>query len=176
MEAADEETLNRLHKGYLPHQAYQNLEWFTKYGRHPHLTIMVGYYWQTQEMLDLTVKTVKDMMFKGLARTLQVTLCTPLDFTPYHQECIDNDLLLAKSYNEFDMSRIIVKTPIPADAYYKAVRDMYGIATDPRFIFRQIRFLFSGRKRDWLFLFTYSFRALRRIRNHIYNLTRFQNK
>lgn len=176
MEAADEETLNRLNKGYLPHQAYQNLEWFTKYGLHPHLTIMVGYYWQTQEMLDLTVKTVKDMMFKGLARTLQVTLCTPLDFTPYHQECIDNDVLLAKSYDEFDMSRIIVKTPIPADAYYKAVKDMYGIATDPRFIFRQIRFLFSGRKRDWQFLFTYSFRALRRIRNHIYNLTTAQSK
>ena len=79
LEAADEETLRRLNKGYLPHQAYQNLEWFTSYGMHPHLTIMVGYYWQTQEMLDQTVSTVRDLMFKGLARTLQVTICTPLD-------------------------------------------------------------------------------------------------
>ena len=176
MEAADEETLNRLHKGYLPHQAYQNLEWFTKYGLHPHLTIMVGYYWQTQEMLDLTVKTVKDMMFKGLARTLQVTLCTPLDFTPYHVECIENNVLLAESYDEFDMSKLIVKTPIPHEKYYDAIREMYGIATDPRFIWRQIRFLASGRKRDWQFLFSYGFRALRRVRNHIFNLTKAGKK
>jgi len=49
LEAADEETLMRLNKGYLPHQAYQNLERFTRYGLHPHLTIMVGYYWQSAE-------------------------------------------------------------------------------------------------------------------------------
>ena len=137
---------------------------------------MVGYYWQTQEMLNLTVKTVKDMMFKGLARTLQVTLCTPLDFTPYHVECIENNVLLAESYDEFDMSKIIVKTPIPHKAYYDAVREMYGIATDPRFIWRQIRFLASGRKRDWQFLFSYGFRALRRVRNHVFNLTKARQK
>ncbi len=171
LEAADPETLKRLHKGYLPEQAYKNLEWFTKYGLHPHLTIMVGYYWQTQAMLDKTIDTVRDMMFKGLARTLQVTYCTPLDFTPYHNECIRFGRLLTDDYDDFDMSRIIVKTPIPAEAYAEAIRRMYGVALDPRFVMRQLRFLATGRRRDWQFLFTYSWRALRRIRNHVYNLT-----
>ncbi len=172
LEAADSETLNRLHKGYLPEQAFQNLRWFTKYGLQPHLTIMVGYHWQNQEMLDLTVKTVRDLMFKGLARTLQVTYCTPLDFTPYHLECVNEGLMLTDDYDDFDMSRIIVKTPLPAEEYAEAVRRMYGVAVDPRFIARQLRFLASGRKRDWQFLFTYGWRALRRVRNHVYNLTR----
>jgi radical SAM superfamily enzyme YgiQ (UPF0313 family) len=171
LEAADAETLNRLHKGYLPEQAYKNLEWFTKYGLQPHLTIMVGYYWQTREMLDKTVNTVRDMMFKGIARTLQVTYCTPLDYTPYHRECIAQGQLLADSYDDFDMSRIIVKTPLPPEAYAEAVRKMYGVAVHPRFIARQLQFLASGRKRDWQFLFTYGWRALRRVRNHVYNLT-----
>ena len=52
----------------------------TKYNLHPHLTIMVGYYWETKEMLE-TVNVVKELMFKGLARTLQVTICTPVDYT-----------------------------------------------------------------------------------------------
>ncbi|MDD2600165.1 MAG: radical SAM protein [Kiritimatiellae bacterium] len=171
LEAADEETLMRLNKGYLPHQAYQNLERFTKYGLHPHLTIMVGYYWQSAEQLAQTVSTVRDMMFKGLARTLQVTICTPLDFTPYHNECIEKNVLLTNDYNDFDMSRLIVKTPIPHDAYYQAIRDMYGIALNPRFLARQLRFLASGRIRDTEFLFRYGWRALRRVRNHVYNLT-----
>jgi hypothetical protein len=113
-------------------------------------------------------------MISGLARTLQVTLCTPLDYTPYHQECIKNDVLLTENYDDFDMSKLIVRTPIPHDQYYKAVREMYSVAFHPLFIWRQILFLFSFRKRDWQFLFTYGIRAVRRVRQHIFNLTRHE--
>lgn len=171
-EAADDETLQRLNKGYQMEHVERCLEWLTKYGLHPHLTIMVGYYWQTQEQLDLTVQTVRELMFKGLARTLQVTICTPLDFTPYHQECIDNGVLLTNDYDDHDMSRVIVRTPIPHEKYYEAIRQMYSIPFHPRFIARQIAFLRYFRKRDWQFLFTYSVRAIRRVRQHIFNLTR----
>jgi len=170
-EAADEETLARLNKGYQLQHVESCLNWLTQYGMHPHLTIMVGYYWQTQEMLDKTVSEVKRLMFSGLARTLQVTLCTPLDYTPYHQECIDNKVLLTDDYNDFDMSKLIVKTPIPHAQYYKAVKEMYSIAFDPRFIWRQIMFLRTMQKKDWQFLFTYGVRAIRRVRQHIFNLT-----
>ena len=171
-EAADDETLDRLNKGYQMLHVEQCLEWLTKYGLHPHLTIMVGYYWQTHEQLDLTVSVVKDLMFRGLARTLQVTICTPLDFTPYHKECIDNGVLLAESYTDHDMSKVIVKTPIPHEKYYEAIKALYSIPFHPRFIVRQIRFLAYFRKRDWQFLFTYGVRAVRRVRQHIFNLTR----
>jgi anaerobic magnesium-protoporphyrin IX monomethyl ester cyclase len=173
-EAADEETLQRLNKGYQLQHVENCLKWMTKYGMHPHLTIMVGYYWQTQEQLDNTVSEVKRLMISGLARTLQVTLCTPLDYTPYHQECIKNGVLLTDNYDDFDMSKLIVRTPIPHDQYYKAVREMYSVAFHPLFILRQVLFLFSFRKRDWQFLFTYGIRAVRRVRQHIFNLTRYE--
>jgi anaerobic magnesium-protoporphyrin IX monomethyl ester cyclase len=175
-EAADDETLQRLNKGYQMEHVEKCLKWMTENGMHPHLTIMVGYYWQTQEQLDLTVRTVKELMFRGLARTLQVTICTPLDFTPYHLECINNKVLLTDDYDQFDMSQLIVKTPIPHAQYYKAIKEIYGISYSPRFILRQIQFLFSGRKRDWQFLFTYGFRAIRRVRQHVYNLTSASEK
>jgi len=171
-EAADNETLARLNKGYQLQHVENCLKWMTKYGMHPHLTIMVGYYWQTQEQLDNTVSEVKRLMFDGLARTLQVTLCTPLDYTPYHKECIREGVLLTDNYDDFDMSKLIVKTPIPHDQYYKAVKDMYSIAFHPKFILRQLIFLTSFKKKDWQFLFTYSVRAIRRVRQHIFNLTR----
>ena len=170
-EAADDETLQRLNKGYQMEHVDQCLEWLTKYGLHPHLTIMVGYYWQTQEQLDETVREVQRLMYSGLARTLQVTICTPLDYTPYHLECTREGVLLTDDYDDHDMSKVIVKTPIPHEAYYQAIRQIYGISYSPKFIFRQIRFLASGRKRDWQFLFTYGWRALRRVRQHLYNLT-----
>ena len=128
LEAADDETLARLKKGYQIQHVERCLSWMTKYGLHPHLTIMVGYYWQTQEQINKTVSFVKGLMLKGLARTLQVTLCTPLDFTEYHEECIREGVLLTRNYDDHDMSKLIVKTPIPHDNYYDAVRKMYSIA------------------------------------------------
>lgn len=170
-EAADDYTLQRLNKGYQMEHVEKCLTWMTKYGLHPHLTIMVGYFWQTQEMLDETVNTVKDLMFRGLARTLQVTICTPLDYTPYHLECIKEEVLLTDDYDDHDMSKLIVKTPIPHERYYEAIRQMYSISFHPKFVWRQTRFLGTLRKRDWQFLFTYGWRALRRVRQHIFNLT-----
>ena len=171
LESGSNYTLNKLNKGYSMKEIRKNLNLMTKYGLHPHLTIMVGYYWETKEMLMDTVNAVKDIMFKGLARTLQVTICTPVDYTPYHLDCLENDRLLVKNYDDFDMSRVIVKTPIDHSHYYEAIREMYSIAFHPRFILRQIIFLFNFKKRDWQFLFTYSIRAIRRVKQHIFNLT-----
>jgi len=176
LEASDEETLNRLDKGYGPEDAEQNLRLFTKYGLFPHLTIMVGYYWQTQEQLKKTIETVKRFMFQGLARTLQVTLCTPLDFTPYHNECIKEGVLLTDDYDDFDMSKLIVKTPIPHDEYYDAIRQVYEIAFHPRFLAKQLKFLAGLNKKDWQFLFTYGIRAVRRVRQHVFNLTKHESR
>jgi hypothetical protein len=80
--------------------------------------------------------------------------------------------MLTDDYDDHDMSKLIVETPLPHDEYYKAIREMYGISFRPKFILRQVRFLLSFRKRDWQFLFTYGLRAIRRVRQHIFNLTR----
>ena len=133
---------------------------------------MVGYYWQTRQQLEKTISTVRQFMFTGLARTLQVTLCTPLDFTPYHQECIDKKVLQTDNYNDFDMSCLIVNTPIPHDEYYNAIKKIYRLAFHPFFILRQLKFLLNLKKSDWQFIFVYSFRAIRRINQHIFNLTK----
>ncbi len=176
LESGDNETLTKLKKGYTAESVSSSLKLMSKYGLHPHLTIMVGYYWETKKQLDKTVKLVRELMFKGYARTLQVTLCTPLDFTPYHIECINNNKLLVSNYDEHDMSKLIVKTAEPHEIYYQAVRDMYNIAFHPKFLLRQIIFLFRFKKKDWEFLFLYGIRAIRRVRQHVFNLTSNSNK
>jgi radical SAM superfamily enzyme YgiQ (UPF0313 family) len=175
LESGSNFSLDKLKKGYTRETVVKTLKIMKKYGLHPHLTIMVGYYWETEEMLNETVNFVKELMFSGLARTLQVTLCTPLDYTPYHEECVKENFLTATSYEDHDMSKLIVNTPIPHQKYYNAVKQMYYIAFHPRFILRQILFLFKFKKRDWQFFFTYSVRAIRRVRQHVFNLTKSNN-
>jgi hypothetical protein len=74
------------------------------------------------------------------------------------------------------MSKLIVKTPLEHDDYYAAIRKMYSIPFHPRFLLRQVQFLVKFRKRDWQFLFTYGIRAIRRVRQHVFNLTRNSSK
>ena len=71
---------------------------------------------------------------------------------------------------------MITMTMIDHKYYYEAVKKMYLVALHPMFIIRQFMFLFSLRKRDWQFFFTYSIRALRRVRQHIFNLTKANKK
>jgi len=173
MEAADNYTLNKLKKGYSTDLIEQNLKLLTKYGLHPHLTLMVGYYWQTQEMLDQTIKFTRNIMKKGLARTLQVTICIPLDYTPYHNECIEKGLLLTNNYDDHDMSKIIVKTPIEKKKYYEAIKNILDIVYDPVFLFTQVKYALTFKTRNIEFLTRYSLRALRRVRNVRKSLTEF---
>ena len=170
LESGSNETLRRLNKGYQNEYAQKCLYWMTKYGLHPHITVMVGYYWETQEMLDETVNYVKKIMLKGLSRTLQVTLVTPLDYTPYHQECIDKGVLLTGNYDDHDMKKLIVKTPIPHERYYEAVRKMYSYSFYPQVLLGHFKLIFNPRFGPKVLL-AYGWRAIRRVRNHLFNLT-----
>ena len=92
----------------------------------------------------------------------------------YLNECIEEGVLLTDNYDDFDMSKLIVKTPIPHDEYYNAIRQVYKIAFHPRFLAKQLKFLASFNKKDWQFLFTYGIRAVRRVRQHVFNLTKHE--
>lgn len=81
-------------------------------------------------------------------------------------------VLLTDDYDDFDMSKVIVKTPLPHAAYYEAIQEILGIATDPVFVARQVQYLARMDPRDWKFLFVYGWRALRRVRNVRHSLTR----
>ena len=49
LESGNNETLINLKKGYTRETVKDTLRLLTKYGLHPHLTIMVGYYWETKK-------------------------------------------------------------------------------------------------------------------------------
>ncbi len=175
LESGSQETLKRLNKGYEKEAVLKSLQWMTKYGLHPHITIMVGYYWETQKMLDETVDFVRKIMLNGWARTLQVTLCTPLDYTPYHEECIREGVLLTDNYDDFDMSKLIVKTPIPHERYYEAVRKMYLYSFYPQVLWSHFALMFNPRFGPKVLL-AYGWRAIRRVQNHLFDLTEAYKK
>ena len=76
----------RLNKGYQLEHVDNCLNWMTKYGMHPHLTIMVGILLANQRTTDQTVSEVKRLMFFWPSTHTASNAMHALDYTPYHKE------------------------------------------------------------------------------------------
>ncbi len=139
MESANQETLDRLDKGMKVHKIEEGARMAKKAGLEPHLTIMLGYPWETEEMAKNTIALSKRLFNEGYVDTIQATIVIPYPGTPLYQECLDNDWLLvdAKDYEAFDMRRPVMRTPFPQEKLYELTQELYSSFFTPKYIFRR---------------------------------------
>ena len=112
LESANQKTLDHLQKGTTNQQAWDTLQWATKYGMDPHLTIMMGYPWETFEDARNTVEFTKKVFEAGYAETLQATIVIPYPGTMLWYQCKENDWLLTEDYDRYDMREAIMKSEL----------------------------------------------------------------
>ena len=138
LESANQATLDRLHKGEKIEEMIESCKLAKKAGLSPHVTIMFGYPWEGEEEIARTVKTGRMLLQKGYAKTLQSTIVIPYPCTPLYRECKENDWLQTENYEEFDMRRPVMKTPVGDERLKDAVQEVYKVAFNPEFILRRL--------------------------------------
>lgn len=140
MESGNQETLDRLDKGLKIHQIEEGVRMAKKAGLEPHLTIMLGYPWETYEMAKNTIAVSKRMFKKGYVDTMQATIVIPYPGTPLYQECIENDWLTVGStdYEAFDMRAPVMKIPFEEEKLLELTQELYSSFFTPQFIFRKV--------------------------------------
>jgi len=113
LESANQETLDRLNKGIIVEQIKNACQLATKNGLEIHLTIMVGYPWETKAQALNTLKLAEELMLSGQADILQSTVVIPYPGTPLYKEALKKNWFLidSKDYEKYDMSETILKTP-----------------------------------------------------------------
>ena len=141
LESANQKTLDRLHKNLKITKVIPALEKAKKAGLNPHLTVMVGYPWESQKELENTYQFVRHLTQKGLVDSLQATIVIPYPGTPLFQKAKEKKLLQTTNWNDFDMSRPVLKTPISSQTLLNYVRRFYSLSLTPRFLLRK---LFEG--------------------------------
>jgi len=135
LESASQETLNRINKNLRVEQIEPVLKWAKEAGLKPHLTVMVGYPWETKKDVERTIAFAEKLFKKGLADSLQATVVIPYPGTPLFAYCLKNKLLKTKDWNGYDMRRAIMKTKVPEGKLLEAVRSLYSRSIwTPRFI------------------------------------------
>jgi radical SAM superfamily enzyme YgiQ (UPF0313 family) len=138
LESASQKTLDMINKGVTVERIIKEIQWASKAGLEPHITIMVGYPWETREDAWNTFKLAKHFFEKGWAKTLQVTIVIPYPGTKLFEQARKEGWLKTMNWEEYDMKKPVMKTPLPEEDVELMARKIYQIFFTPSYIANRI--------------------------------------
>lgn len=138
-ESANQETLDRINKNLRIEEIEPALKIAKSADLEPHITIMIGYPWETKIDVENTMKFVKKLFRKGYADSLQATLAIPYPGTPLYKYCEENNLLLTKDYDRFDQREPVMKTEMSPEDLKKMIGRFYRSFMTPKFFLNKIK-------------------------------------
>jgi len=155
MESGNQYTLDKLDKGLKVEEIENGVKMAKKSGLEPHLTIMLGYPWETEEMANNTINLAKKLFKKGYVDTMQATIVIPYPGTPLYKECIEKEWLLVSpyEYEAFDMRGPVMKVPFSREKLMELTQELYSSFFSVGYIFRKI---LSIRSKDDIKFFVFS--------------------
>ncbi len=141
LESANQETLDRLKKKITVEDITEGCKMAKQAGLNVHLTMIVGYPWETKEDALRTLALAKHLMQKGYADVLQATTLVPYPGTPMHEEAVKNDgfLFNPKDYDRFDMGEPVLKAKMKPEEVREICNMIYKIFLTPQYVWQRIK-------------------------------------
>jgi radical SAM superfamily enzyme YgiQ (UPF0313 family) len=158
LESGNDDTLVRIRKGLQVKDIEQGCRNASKAGIDVHLTVIIGYPWETKEDAKRTLSLARKLMDHGHAEMLQATVLVPYPGTPFHQYGLDKNLFRfpPDDYERYDMRETVFKTPdMKPEEVMEMCQGVYRSFLTPRFVLRRvmntrsmedIRYLLRGAK------------------------------
>jgi len=155
LESANQTTLDRLDKGGTVEQIVEESRLISEAGLDIHLTVMVGYPWESREEAQRMVDLARELMAPGHAEMLQSTVIVPYPGTRLHTQAVEHNWfrpdLDPLDYSRYDMREPVLATP---DMNPRQVQQLsakiYQSFLTPRFLRRNLRRVKSLRDLDYL--------------------------
>jgi anaerobic magnesium-protoporphyrin IX monomethyl ester cyclase len=138
VESANQGTLDRIHKGTKVEDIPEACRMAKKAGLAPHLTVMMGYPWETKSDALQTVKLAQDIFKKGWADTLQATIVIPYPGTPLFRECKEKGWLETEDWDRYDMREPVMKCPLTEQEIKELTQELYKVFLTPGYITRRL--------------------------------------
>lgn len=151
MESGNQKTLDRLDKGTKEADAIVGPMMARNAGLDPHITIMLGYPWESYEDAKRTIEIAKYAFKKGYYETMQATIVIPYPATPLWKECKEKGWLLTEDYDDYDMRQPVMKIPFPRKKILELEQDLYSAFMTPQYITRKVLGIRS--LHDFMYLF-----------------------
>jgi len=169
IESANETTLERLKKGTSVSQMRKACKAAKEAGLEVHLTIMIGYPWETKKQALKTLNLAKEFMHSGLADLLQSTVVVPYPGTPLYEEAKQNDWLIYPEgeWENYDMTKPVLKTPdMTPEEVMKICHGVYRTFIHPKYVFHHLKKMRS------LEDISYTFQGVKAVFGHLLDFAR----
>jgi radical SAM superfamily enzyme YgiQ (UPF0313 family) len=153
IESASERTIDILDKKLTREQIIEGCKMATSAGLQPHLTMMVGYPWETKEDAYETLALAKYLMHNGLAHHLQATVVMPYPGTPLFDLCQRNGWIRfdPKEYERYDMTEpACVLTDMDPEEMVQMAGQFYKLFVHPKFLANQLREIKGPEDMDYM--------------------------
>jgi radical SAM superfamily enzyme YgiQ (UPF0313 family) len=137
-ESSNDETLRRLNKGITNRDQVEGVRMASEAGLEPHLTIMFGYPWENREDVERSFREAAEMIKRGHVKTWQVTIVIPYPGTKLFEEAERNGWLLTRDWDDYDMKRPVMRTPLSEEEVVEVTKKMYQVAFSPQYVLRRI--------------------------------------
>jgi len=138
LESASQKTLDMINKGVTVERIKKEIRWASKAGLEPHITIMVGYPWDTREDAWNTFELAKYFFEKGWAKTLQVTVIIPYPGTKLFEQAKKEGWLRTMDWDDYDMKMPVLKTPLPEEDVELMARKIYQLFFTPKYMANRV--------------------------------------
>lgn len=138
LESNNQNTLDRIAKNCKNTDARDTLIMAKKAGLEPHLTIMIGYPWESLEDAVGTLNEARQLFKDGLADSMQATIVIPYPGTPLFKECQDNNWLTSTDWDDYDMRQPVMTSPIPPQLQLRLVNQLFKGVLTPKFLVRKV--------------------------------------
>ncbi|MDQ1281008.1 MAG: anaerobic magnesium-protoporphyrin monomethyl ester cyclase [Thermoproteota archaeon] len=141
VESGSQTTLDHLNKGTTIEGIIKECRLPREEGLEPHITIMVGYPWETRKDAQSTLNLARMLMEKGWAITLQSTVIMPYPGSKLYAEALKNSWFRVdpKDYARFDMKEPVLKTPdMTPDEVMKLCDEIYRVFLSPKYLLKQL--------------------------------------
>jgi anaerobic magnesium-protoporphyrin IX monomethyl ester cyclase len=141
LESASQETLDRINKGVRVQQIIDGSKIAKEAGLDIHLTIMVGYPWETSDDAVRTLMLAKKLMEDGHADVLQSTIVTPYPGTKLYQQALEFDWFRIdpQDYDRYDMTEPPLKTEgMTSEEVVRICDEIYRIYLSPKYVLRRL--------------------------------------
>ena len=153
IESASERTIDILDKGLTRQQIVEGCKMASAAGLQPHLTLMVGYPWETREDAYETLRLARELMYNGHAHHLQATVVMPYPGTPLFDLCHRNGWIQfdPEAYERYDMTEpVCTLTDMDPEEVVRMAGQFYKLYMHPRFLAHQLRNLKSLEDLDYM--------------------------
>jgi len=138
LESANQSTLEKINKNNLVKNVLPTLKMVQMAKLEPHITIMIGYPWETKKDTLKTINFAKQIFKQGLTNSMQATIVIPYPGTPLFAQCQKSNLLETSDWEDYDMQHKIMSSSLSEIELKKLTQELFKGIITPKFIFKQI--------------------------------------